>query len=213
MKFSKEDLLLYAVTDSRWLNGKPLAKAVEEAIAGGATCIQLREKHPDEKDYLKTAKEVQAVCKKHGIPFVINDDVDLAVLLEADGVHVGQSDTSAKEAKKRLHDGQFLGVSVTSAKQAEQACKEGADYLGAGAVFATGTKDDASDVSIDTLARICAVSAVPVVAIGGIDAKNFALLADTGIAGAAVVSAVFAADDIAAAAAKMKQAVKSALQK
>jgi len=196
MKFDNSSLLLYAVTDRSWLGGAALISQVEKCLKGGATFVQLREKNLPFDAFLAEAAELKGLCKKYGVPFVINDNADIAALCGADGVHVGQSDASVPEARALLGDKKIVGVSVQTAEQAVLAESQGADYLGAGAVFPTGTKGDAEMVSYDTLKNICAAVRIPVVAIGGISAHNIGALRGSGISGVAVVSAIFAAGDI-----------------
>ena len=198
-------LQLYAVTDSRWLKGSTLATAVEKALAGGVTCVQLREKHLPYDEFLRTAKEIKALCQSYQVPFIVDDNLDVALASDADGLHIGQNDMEASKARQLLGPDKILGVSAQTVKQAIAACNAGADYLGVGAVFPTGTKNDAEKVSLDTLKAITAAVNIPVVAIGGINADNISLLAGTGIAGAAVVSAIFARTDIKKAAAELRQ--------
>ena len=199
MYFKKEDLLLYAVTDRGWLGGETLYSQVEKALKGGATMIQLREKELDEAAFLAEAKQIKGLCRYYGVPFIINDSVKVAEAVGADGVHVGQSDMEAGSARAELGRDKILGVSAQSVEQAVLAEKRGADYLGVGAVFPTGTKADAEAVSLDTLREICSAVSIPVVAIGGISLENAARLRGTGIRGISVVSAIFAASDIEAA--------------
>ena len=196
MNCDKKDLLLYAVTDRAWLGDKTLSWQVEESLKGGATMIQLREKHLDHEHFLKEAKEIKELCCKYQVPFLINDDVDLAVEVDADGVHVGQHDMEAGEVRKKIGPNRILGVSAQTVEQALLAQQAGADYLGVGAVFPTGTKDDADAVSIQTLGEICHAVSIPVVAIGGIGQHNVMQLAGSGICGIAVVSAIYAQPDI-----------------
>lgn len=196
MKCDKKSLLLYAVTDRTWLNGETLYEQVEEAIKGGVTFVQLREKSLDEKSFLKEALEIQILCKKYNIPFVINDNVEIARKINADGVHVGQSDMKAENVRAILGNDKILGVSAQTVEQALYAQKEGADYIGVGAVFPTGSKLDADNVSLDTLKEICSAVNIPVVAIGGIGIENVSKLKNSGISGIAVISAIFASDDI-----------------
>ena len=167
-----EDLLLYAVTDRHWLNGKTLASQVEKALKGGATFIQLREKHLDDAIFYQEALEIKELCRKYHVPFVINDNVALAKQIDADGVHVGQSDMEALDVRNLLGSDKIIGVSAQTVEQAVLAEKHGADYLGVGAVFPTGSKDDAEDVSYDTLKAICEHVSIPVIAIGGITREN-----------------------------------------
>lgn len=196
MKLSAESLRLYAVTDRTWLNGRTLADCVKESIAGGATMIQIREKSLGYEEFKSQALEIQAICTENHIPFIVNDNVSLAREISADGVHVGQEDMNAVNVRKLIGAGKILGVSVRTADEAIEAERNGADYLGAGAVFHTGTKLDAADVSRETLREICESVKIPVVAIGGISAGNIHLLAGSGIEGVAVISAIFAQDDI-----------------
>ena len=198
-------LQLYAVTDSRWLNGASLAAAVEKALAGGVTCVQLREKHLSFDEFLRTAKEIKTLCQNYHVPFIVDDNLDIALACDADGLHIGQNDMEASKARQLLGPDKILGVSAQTVKQAIAACNAGADYLGVGAVFPTGTKNDAKAVSLDALKAITAAVDIPVVAIGGIGADNIAELSGTGIAGAAVVSAIFARTDIKKAAAELRQ--------
>lgn len=194
-----QTLKLYAVTDRSWLSNEnypTVALQVEQAIKGGATFIQLREKALDEDEFFDEGKEVQKVCKKYNVPFVVNDNVELAVRLGADGVHVGQSDMKAKDVRKLIGEGKVLGVSAQTVEQAVAAEKAGADYLGVGAIFTTYTKDSAESVSIRTLREICSAVSIPVVAIGGICRDNVKELEGSGIVGISVISAIFSAKDI-----------------
>ena len=209
MKCDKKSLLLYAVTDRSWLNGKTLCEQVEKAIKGGVTFVQLREKNLDEKSFFEEAVEIQSLCRKYSIPFVINDNVEIARRINADGVHVGQSDMEAVDVRKMLGKDKILGVSVQTVEQALIAQKQGADYLGVGAVFPTGTKKDAEDVSYETLKEICKAVKIPVVAIGGITSDNVSELKNSGISGIAVISAIFAAEDIEFAAKNLKKLTES----
>ena len=205
MKFDKKSLLLYAVTDRLWLNGKTLYEQVEEAIKGGVTFVQLREKKLDEESFLNEALEIQKLCRKYNIPFVVNDSVEIARKINADGVHVGQSDMEAVNVRSILGNNKILGVSAQTVEQALLAEKQGADYLGVGAVFPTGSKADADDVSYDTLKEICSAVSIPVVAIGGINEINVSTLKGSGVLGIAVISAIFAKDDIRSATRELKQ--------
>ena len=206
MKFDKNDLLLYAVTDRAWLkDGETLADAVEKALKGGTTFLQLREKQLDEDAFLNEAREIKVVCRRYNVPFIINDNVEIAMAVDADGVHVGQSDMEAGDVRAAIGTEKILGVSVQTVEQALLAQERGADYLGVGAVFATGSKDDADDVSHETLQAICTAVDIPVVAIGGITRENMQQLAGRGLAGIAVISAIFAQPDIEAAAADLRK--------
>ena len=212
MKCDKKDLLLYAVTDRSWLNGETLYSQVEKALEGGATFVQLREKKLDREDFLAEALEIQKLCKKYGVPFVINDEVSIAKDIDADGVHVGQSDMEAMDVRKVLGPDKILGVSAQTVEQAIIAEKHGADYLGVGAVFATGSKDDADDVSHETLKAICEAVSIPVIAIGGITKDNVSELAGSGICGVAVISAIFGQNDIKKATEDLKASVEKMLE-
>ena len=191
MKCNRKTMLLYAVTDRAWTGEKTLLTQVEEALAGGVTCVQLREKDMPKEQFLEEAESIKRLCHKYGVPFIIDDDVELAVRCGADGVHVGQHDMEAGAVRRKIGDGMLLGVSVQTVEQAVEAEKKGADYLGVGAVFSTSTKTDAQEVSLDTLREICRAVSVPVCAIGGIHKGNMHLLQDTGIDGVALVSAIF----------------------
>ncbi|MGN1266646.1 MAG: thiamine phosphate synthase [Dorea sp.] len=205
MKCDKKDLLLYAVTDRAWLNGETLYEQVEKAIKGGATFIQLREKELAEDEFLEEAKEIKKLCAAHKVPFVINDNVEIALAMDADGVHVGQSDMEAGDVREKLGPNKIIGVSAQTVEQALLAEKSGADYLGVGAVFPTGSKDDADDVSHETLKEICKAVHIPVIAIGGISKKNVLELSGTGICGIAVISAIFAQPAIEVATKELKK--------
>lgn len=212
MKFAKEDLLLYVVTDRHWLKDETLENQVEKALQGGATFLQLREKSLDDDIFLAEAKEIQKLCKKYQVPFVINDNVDIALAIDADGVHVGQSDMEALDVRKRLGPDKIIGVSAQNVQQALLAQKHGADYLGVGAVFPTGSKDDAEDVSFETLKAICQAVDIPVIAIGGITKENVSELKGSGICGIAVISAIFAQKDIKAATKELKKRTMDMVQ-
>lgn len=196
MNCDKKDLLLYAVTDRSWLNGRALKEVVKESLDGGVTFVQIREKHLDQEHFLEEARELKELCKEYHVPFVINDNVDIAIMMDADGVHVGQSDMEAGDVRAKLGPDKIVGVSAQTVEQAVLAEKRGADYLGVGAVFSTGTKLDADDVSYETLKAICETVSIPVVAIGGITKDNLMELKGSGIDGIAVVSAIFAQENI-----------------
>ena len=208
MKCDKKDLLLYAVTDRRWLGGRRLADQVEEALKGGVTFVQLREKDLDEERFLEEAKEIKELCRRYQVPFVINDNVDIAQAVDADGVHVGQSDMEAGDVRARLGQDKIIGVSAQTVDQALLAESRGADYLGVGAVFATGSKADASEVDHETVKAICQAVHIPVIAIGGITRENVGALAGTGVCGVAVISAIFAQEDVEEGTRKLKEAVR-----
>lgn len=187
---------MYAVTDSMWLNGKTLPQVVEEALAGGATFMQIREKNMPYEELVTLAKEVKMVTDRYHVPYVVDDEVELAKEIDADGVHIGQSDKALVEARKILGPDKIIGVSAQTVVQALEAEKNGADYLGVGSIFTTSTKLDADDVSLETLRAICDAVSIPVVAIGGINKGNILNLEGTNVDGVAVVSAIFAAKDI-----------------
>lgn len=207
----RRGMLLYAVTDRAWLDGRTLAGCVREAIAGGATFVQLREKDLTTEEIVAEAAEIIPVCRAAGVPFVIDDDVEAARRSGADGVHVGQSDTACAEARAVLGPEAIVGVSAQTVEEALAAQAAGADYLGVGAMYGTPTKPDAVDVTFEELARICAAVDIPVTAIGGINARTMGSLAGTGVDGAAVVSAIFAAEDIEAATRELRRLAADAV--
>ena len=196
MKCDKKAMLLYAVTDRAWVGKQSLYQQVECALKGGATCVQLREKELDDEAFLNEAMEISALCRKYGVPFFINDNVEIAIKCHADGIHVGQEDMEASKVRERVGSDMMIGVSVHSVEEALEAVKNGADCLGVGAMFSTSTKTDVNVMPKETLRDICAAVDIPVVAIGGIGKSNISQLAGTGVNGVALVSAIFAADDI-----------------
>ncbi|MBR4588297.1 MAG: thiamine phosphate synthase [Lachnospiraceae bacterium] len=212
MRSDKKDLLLYAVTDRHWLSGRKLSDVVKESLEGGVTFVQLREKELDEEIFLKEAKELKELCRQYNVPFVINDNVELAKKVDADGVHVGQSDMETGDVRAMLGPDKIIGVSAQTVEQAILAEKRGADYLGVGAVFKTGSKADADDVSFETLKAICDAVSIPVIAIGGITLENVKELSGSGICGIAVISAIYAAADIKKAAEDLKAETIRALK-
>ncbi|MCI8755060.1 MAG: thiamine phosphate synthase [Oscillospiraceae bacterium] len=203
-------LRLYAVTDRSWLGNGTLSNAVEAALRGGATMVQLREKSLTQADFLQEAKTLAALCARFQIPFLINDNLEIALACNADGVHVGQDDMAPQKARALLGPGKILGVSAHTVDQALAAEKTGADYLGVGAVFSTATKQDAASVPLETVREICQAVSIPVVAIGGISADNILSLQNSGVVGAAIVSALFAAEDIFSAAQNLSRLTKEA---
>lgn len=213
MKFDKRDLLLYAVTDRHWLAAdESLYSVVEKALKGGATFMQLREKNLEDEQFLKEAVEIKGLCAQYGVPFVINDNVDIAVSMDADGVHVGQSDMEAGDVRAKIGPDKILGVSAHTVEQAKLAEAQGADYLGVGAVFPTGSKDDADEVRYETLKEICQAVNIPVIAIGGITVDNTPQLAGSGICGIAVISAIFGQQDIEEATRKLRGVTKEMVE-
>ena len=196
MKSDKKHMLLYAVTDRAWTGKQTLYQQVEAALRGGVTCVQLREKDLAEALFLQEARELRGLCRQYKVPFIVNDNVDIAIACKADGVHVGQEDLAAGEVRRRIGDEMILGVSVHTVEEARQAVRDGADYLGLGAVFPTSTKTDADPMSREILRAICDAVDVPVVAIGGINRDNLLRLAGCGVDGVALVSAIFSAEDV-----------------
>lgn len=217
MKFDKKDLkdalLLYAVTDRHWLEGRSLYDVVRQSLEGGVTFLQLREKELDEACFYEEAVQLQKLARAYGVPFVINDNVEIALRMDADGVHVGQNDMEAGNVRALIGPDKILGVSAETVEQAIQAEQKGADYLGVGAVFPTGSKEDAATVSIDTLKAICQAVSIPVVAIGGITKENTPSLAGSGICGIAIISAIYAQKDIQKATVELKSITKEMVKK
>ena len=196
MRCDRKTMRLYAVTDRAWVGQGTLGDQVEQALRGGVTCVQLREKSLGVPAILVEAEEIGALCRSYGVPFLITDRVEIALQCGADGVHVGQKDRAAREVRRLLGPNRILGVSARTVEQAVQAERDGADYLGVGAVFSTSTKADAMPVSYETLQAICRAVSIPVVAIGGIQRENLLSLAGSGVDGVALVSAIFAAPDV-----------------
>ena len=196
MKCDKQNMLLYAVTDRAWVGKLTLPQQVEAALKGGATCVQLREKNLADSSILAEAREISALCKQYRVPFILNDNVALAAQCGADGVHLGQEDMDPAEARRILGPDAIIGVSAHNVAEAKAAVAAGADYLGCGAMFATTTKTNVTALPKETLRAICTAVPVPVVAIGGISKQNLLSLAHCGEAGVALVSAIFAAEDI-----------------
>ena len=207
MNCTPEMLRLYAVTDRAWVGAQTLPQQVEAALKGGATCVQLREKHLDDAAIRAEALEISALCKRYRVPFILNDNVALAAECGADGVHLGQEDMDPAQARRILGPDAIIGVSAHSVAEAKAAVAAGADYLGCGAMFATTTKTDTTTLPKETLRAICEAVPVPVVAIGGIHKENLLSLADCGEAGVALVSAIFAAKDIEAECRELRQLV------
>ena len=196
MKFAESMLRLYAVTDRSWLGNQTLVQQVEQALKGGVTCVQLREKTLDPELFTSEAREMKILCSRYGVPLIINDNVDLALEVDADGVHIGQGDMDAHTARRLIGTNKILGVTAKTIEQARLAQEAGADYLGSGAVFGSSTKPDAKAMSLELLRSICSSVAIPVVAIGGIHRGNIDMLRGSGIHGAAIVSGIFSAPDI-----------------
>ncbi|MSS64429.1 thiamine phosphate synthase [Velocimicrobium porci] len=196
MQVDKKRMTLYAVTDRKWTTEHTLAEQVEQALQGGATLIQLREKKLSFNEFLEEARVIKNLCARYQVPLIINDNVDIAMTVNADGVHLGQNDLSIKEARKRVGEGKIIGATARTKEQAIRAEREGADYIGSGAVFGTSTKQDAKTMSIETLKEICEAVSIPVVAIGGIDRSNIRNLKGSKIAGTAIVSGIFSKKDV-----------------
>ena len=196
MKCDKETMLLYAVTDRAWVGKQSLYEQVEAALKGGVTCVQLREKELSEDEFLVEAIEIAELCKQYHVPFFVNDNVDIAIKCKADGIHVGQEDMVATQVRQKVGEDMMIGVSVHSVEEALEAVKNGADYLGVGAMFSTSTKTDVDVLPKEVLKDICEAVDVPVVAIGGISKANMLELSRIGVDGVALVSAIFAVEDI-----------------
>ena len=212
MNFDKNSLRLYAVTDRAWVGRQTLCQQVEAALQGGVTCVQLREKHLDRDAFLAEAKQICALCRRYGVPFIVNDDLDVALACGADGIHVGQDDMPAAEVRRRAGRRLIVGVSAHTPEEARLAEAAGADYLGAGAVFGSATKTDASLLTPAGLQAVCAAVHIPVVAIGGVNARNILQLQGSGAAGAAVVSGIFGAPDITAACRELRALADTMVQ-
>lgn len=196
MKFYRDMLKLYLVTDRQWLNGRKLTDDLEKAILGGVTIIQLREKNLSDEEFIKVANEVKKLCQKYDIPLIINDNLNVALAIDSDGIHIGQDDIPASIVRKKIGPDKILGVSAHNLKEALQARHDGADYIGVGAIFPTETKNDATIVTLDKLQKICDRIDIPVVAIGSINIDNISKLKNINIAGVAVVSEIMKANDI-----------------
>lgn len=207
----KPDYSLYLITDTELMSSSTLAQSIQLAIDGGVTMVQVREKAMETATFYADTLEALALTRKAGIPLIVNDRVDVALAAGADGVHVGQSDLPAKEVRRLIGSDMLLGVSAASLEQAQRAEADGADYLGVGALYFTGTKTDAEVVSFETLAQITQAVNIPVVAIGGMNAQTIPKLKNSGVQGAAVVSAIVSQTDVTAAAQLLKGLVKEAL--
>lgn len=204
----REDLKLYLVTDRSWVGEMTLESQIEEAIKGGVTIVQLREKNIDEKEFLKLASNVKLITDKYNVKLIINDNVEVAKEIDADGVHLGQGDMDILEARRILGDEKIIGISTKTMEQALDAEKKGADYLGVGAVFSTSTKLDAKSIDSEVFKNIYETIKIPIVAIGGISLENISLLRNTKISGVAVVSGILAQKDIKKAAMNLREEVE-----
>ncbi len=196
MKICKEDMLLYLVTDRTWLRGRQLSAQVEASLKAGATLVQLREKNVTFQEFLDEAHRIRILTRQYQVPFIINDNVEIAIVSGADGLHLGQEDGDIGAARVRLGEEKIIGISVHNVDEAIAAQKSGADYIGVGAIFPTSTKKDAEPLNVDVLRLICESVTIPVVAIGGITRDNILKLKGTGVNGVAVISAIFASEDI-----------------
>lgn len=201
---NRNDLLLYAVTDRSWLNGRTLAEDVEKALKGGATMIQLREKELDQEAFIEEARMIKVLTDRYQVPLIINDNIDVCMAVDASGVHVGQDDMAAGDVRARIGEDKILGVTAKTVIQAQAAQAAGADYLGSGAIFGSSTKKDAKSMTEEVLKSIVESVDIPVVAIGGIDGDNILKLKGLGLAGAAIVSGVFAQPDVEAASRRLR---------
>ena len=211
MEFNAKQLLLYAVTDRSWLKGSTLRSQVEAAIDGGVSFVQLREKSLPYDEFLAEAMIIAELCREREVPFVINDNVDIAIKCGADGVHIGQSDMAASDARVLLGPDKIIGVTAHTVEEALLAERWGADYLGIGAAFATSTKSDAIPMTRETMCDITATVKIPAIAIAGISRDNILKLKGCGLAGVALVSALFAEPDVKAAAQEMRELAKKLL--
>lgn len=209
MNVKKEDMLLYGITDRSWLNGRTLSEVVKESLEGGVTILQIREKDIDEKNFLEEAKEIKKICEKFNVPLIINDNVAIAKMVDADGVHLGQDDMDIEEARKILGPEKIIGITAKTIEQAKEAQMKGADYLGSGAIYTSGTKQNAKRLTVEDLKAICASVEIPVVAIGGLTYDNIDVLKDSGISGIAVVSAIYASTDIKTDTIKLKEKTRN----
>ena len=208
MKFTKDEIrqgmLLYAVTDRSWLKeGQTLSSVCEDVLANGATFLQIREKDLEANSFATEAAKLKALCASHNVPYVVNDSVEIALAIDADGVHVGQSDIRGRDIRSMIGPDKILGISAGTVAEANAAEHAGADYIGVGAVFETGTKKNARNLTVEKLKEISSAVSIPVVAIGGINAKNLMELCGSGVDGVAVVSAIFAAENPGKATAKL----------
>ena len=212
MNFTKSYLKLYAVTDRTWLKGQPLAFQIEEALKGGVTIVQLREKGLSTKAFVQEALAIKAITTRYNVPLIINDNVEVALLSDADGVHLGLDDMSVSKARTLLGPDKIIGASARTIERALEAESEGATYLGVGAIFGTTTKQDAKTITLDLLHSICLATAIPVVAIGGINEATLLQLKGLGISGVAVISSLFAKTDIYVAAQALSKLSQEVIQ-
>ena len=196
MRLDKKYMQLYAVTDRAWTGNKTLYEQIKEALENGVTCVQLREKNLDEASFIEEAKKISVLCRQYNIPFIVNDNVNVAIASNADGIHIGQEDMGLKDVRKIVGENMIIGISAHTVEEAKFAQENGADYIGIGAVFETSTKNDVEVIPYEKVKSICEAVDIPKVAIGGINAENILKLKGSGIDGVAVVSAIFGAKDI-----------------
>lgn len=211
MKLDNKAMLLYVVTDRTWLGNRTLSEQVEETLKAGASFVQLREKELSFENFVKEAKEIKKLTDFYKVPFVINDNIEVAIAVNADGVHVGQEDMDPRELRKQIGD-KIIGVSANTVELAVKAEQDGADYIGVGAVYSTSTKTDADVVSLETITAICKSVAIPVVAIGGLNENNILDLKGSGVDGVAVVSAIFSKEDIVKATKELRDLAEEMIQ-
>lgn len=212
MTFQREQLLLYAVTDRAWTGRQTLFEQVEDALKGGVTLVQLREKDLPQGEFLAEAKALRDLCHRYHVPLIINDNLEVALESGADGVHVGAEDQPVDQIRRRVGPGFIIGATAKTPAQAQAAQAAGADYLGVGAVFPSPTKEQAKRITREDLRTICASVSIPAVAIGGIALENVGQLRGGGMAGIAVVSALFGAEDVQSAARALKAAAREITQ-
>ena len=196
MRFDKKYMHLYAVTDRAWTGNKTLYEQIKEALESGVTCVQLREKNLDEASFIEEAKKICVLCRQYNTPFIVNDNVNVAIASNADGIHIGQEDMGLKDVREIVGENMIIGISAHTVEEAKFAQENGADYIGIGAVFETSTKNDVDVIPYEKVKSICDAVDIPKVAIGGINAENILKLKGSGIDGVAVVSAIFGAKDI-----------------
>lgn len=207
MKFTKEFLRLYAITDRKWIGNRSMPEEVEKALKAGVTCLQIREKEIDYEDYLSKSIELRKICNKYNVPFIVDDDIEIALASGADGVHVGQKDILNKDVRSMIGDDMILGISANSVELAIAAEKSGADYIGVGSIQLSPTKSESKVLSLEYVQEICNSVSIPVVAIGGINEENIPKLKGIGVAGVAVISAIFGKEDVAEAVHELKKLV------
>ena len=207
MKFTKESLKLYVITDRSWIGNRSMSEEVEKTLKAGATCLQIREKNISYDEYVSKSIELRKICNKYNVPFIVNDNIEVALASGADGVHVGQNDILNKNVRSIIGSDKILGISVNSIELAIAAEKAGADYIGVGSIQLSPTKGESKILSTEYVNEICNSVSIPVVAIGGINEQHIPILKGIGIAGVAVISAVFGKEDVAEATYKLRKLV------